>query len=413
MKRLALTILIILSYATCAFCAAAQPAPSSCPEQPEALKKWITYNPEEGVKFDPPGLNIKPSATFIAQGSANSNKGGDEKFGLSYVIYVPIEKKFSGWGRAYIMLKSGCGKTIMDDLSLFSNVNFNAYDIKGEFRLHKYWLDGYLFDKQLFLLVGKEDPTKRISQNKYALDDDRQFLNTMFDTSSAMEYPPDYTYMIHSLVRPKNMDFLEWEFNYFKGDSTSRNIFDHGIFTNQLNLKPELFFGLDPAQWAGNYRFCGWVNTRNHTKLLDDASEKNWNYGFGMSIDQMITDVFGVFSRFGWQRPDLISLTGNNGATIDLSWSTGGQMTGKFWGREKDIIAFAVGQSFPSDDYDKAGFPSNPEGHFETYYRWQVNDFLQLSPDIQAIWNPNGVGNSTEGDDDTIFVYALRGHIYF
>jgi len=382
-------------------------------EQPLPEQKWISYTREEGIKVEPPGLHIKPSATFIVQGSTDSNKGGDEKLGLSYVLYVPIEKRFSDWGRAFIELKSGCGNTIINDLSLFDNVNFNAYDIKGQWRLRKYWLEGNFFDNQFSGFIGKEDATKRVFQNKYALDDDTQFLNTMFDTASTMEYPPDYTYMIHSLAKLKKMEFLEWEFNYFKGDATSRNIFDHGIFTNQLNLKPELLFGLDPAQWAGNYRLCGWVNTQNHIKLLDDTSQKNWNYGIGMSIDQMLTDTFAVFGRFGWQRPDLIPLTGNNGATIDWSWFSGMQVSGKFWGRKNDVVSFAVGQLFPSDDYAKAGFPASAEGHFETYYNWHINDFVQISPDIQVIWNPNGVGNSSEGDDHTLFVYALRGHICF
>ena len=81
--------------------------------------------------------------------------------------------------------------------------------------------------------------------------------------------------------------------------------------------------------------------------------------------------------------------------------------------REDDVLAFAIGQVFPSEEYKDAGNPGKGEGHIEAYYKLQVNKCLAISPDIQLIWNPNGVGKSSEGDNDTIFVYGMRAYLEF
>ena len=130
-----------------------------------------------------------------------------------------------------------------------------------------------------------------------------------------------------------------------------------------------------------------------------------------MSADQRITDIYGTFVRLEWQRPDLIPADG--GATIEWSWSTGAQMTGKYWNREDDVLAIAIGQDFPSDDYKDAGNPANGEGHFEAYYNFKINKYLAISPDFQLIWNPNGVKQSSEDDGDPVFVYGTRAHLAF
>jgi carbohydrate-selective porin OprB len=120
----------------------------------------------------------------------------------------------------------------------------------------------------------------------------------------------------------------------------------------------------------------------------------------------MITDVYGLFGRFGWQEPRV--------SDLEFHWSLGGQMTGKFWGRPEDIVAVGVGQAIPGKPYGDAGNPNNSETHLETYYAFKVNEYLTISPDFQWIWRPDGVGkkNVTESGD-TIFVYGARGQVGF
>ncbi|MBL7081743.1 MAG: carbohydrate porin [Candidatus Omnitrophica bacterium] len=70
-------------------------------------------------------------------------------------------------------------------------------------------------------------------------------------------------------------------------------------------------------------------------------------------------------------------------------------------------------QSMPGDDYGKAGNPDHNEGHFEAYYNIHINDNLSISPDLQVIWNPKGVGSPDQGRDDTIVVLGLRTQVNF
>jgi carbohydrate-selective porin OprB len=99
------------------------------------------------------------------------------------------------------------------------------------------------------------------------------------------------------------------------------------------------------------------------------------------------------------------------------SWSAGFQVEGKPWGRENDVLAFAVGQAIASKDYKKAGEAldpvrrAEPEGHIETYYRIHVNDHLLLSPDFQYIWNP--FGKDVAEDANGIFVGGMRTQVDF
>lgn len=104
--------------------------------------------------------------------------------------------------------------------------------------------------------------------------------------------------------------------------------------------------------------------------------------------------------------------------SLEQSWSAGIQIEGKPWGRENDVIAFAVGQVFPSGDYKKAGDTFDPvrgnakaEGHFETYYRIHLNKHLSISPDFQYIWNP--FGKDIPEDTNGIFVGGMRAQVDF
>jgi len=183
---------------------------------------------------------------------------------------------------------------------------------------------------------------------------------------------------------------------------------------------PAKAFGYDEDMWGGNYRFYCWYNGLDHAKLVwsgESSTENNKerNYGFGLSFDQAITDVFGVFARYGWERHDInIASTNANAAPLESAWSLGMQMTGKYWKRNNDILAFAFGQAIPSKQYKDAGLGFiSPEGHFETYYRIQLTKNLALSPDIQVVWNPHGVSEPYQGSSIPMFIYGMRGQIDF
>jgi len=378
------------------------------------VKSWITYSPREGIKIEPPAITIKPSGTAVFQGVSHANNGGGSGLKSSWLIYIDMEKKLGDWGLVFLRLEPGRGRGVLTRLNLFSNVNYNAHDSRMSPLARKFWYEHHFFDKQISLTCGKMSPSRRMDQNRYAHDDDTQFLAYIFNISGTVEYAPRYTFGIAADACFDNADFLEFKLNYFEGDADWEKVFKHGIYTAQVNIKPAFLFGIDAEQWEGNYRFYGWTNTRYHNKLVEagqpqSVNDKRINYGFGLSFDQMLTDTFGFFTRLGWQRPDLIRLVGGtSGATLEWTWSVGGQMKGKYWRREKDVFGIAVGRDVPSREYKNAGHPASVEGSAEVYYSFALNEHLYISPDFQVTWNPFGVKPS-----DNVYAYGFRTHLKF
>ena len=89
-----------------------------------------------------------------------------------------------------------------------------------------------------------------------------------------------------------------------------------------------------------------------------------------------------------------------------------GQMSDALWKRPEDMLGVVCGQAILGSDYERFlkeyNIHPGDEGHFETYYRYQVNDHLAISPDLQVIHN---IARSTESH--TVTVFGIRGQIDF
>lgn len=392
----------------------------------EMKESLVKYTPGEGIEVEAAGLNIGAGIAFVVQGTPNANNAGDGEDSIcdaEFTADVEIEKEFSDWGLAYLHIEAGQNDSIEGELSVFSNVNRDAGDTGTHFDATEWWYEQYFLDKQITLRAGKMDASGFVDQNEYAHDEVAQFLGRIFRNSPAIEFPADNTLGANLNLCVEPLDFVELELGYYEGNADWEDIFDHAFYTAQLNIKPENILHIDPEQWSGNYRLYGWINDRFHTKLIEANKTvfndtKEMNYGFGLSFDQSISDGFGIFGRYGWQRPNIMPADATAGtppdmATVEHAWSSGIQISGKYWNRSDDILTFAIGQAFPSDEYDDAGGGGSTEGHIETYYSLKLNECLTISPDFQVIWNPNGISKSSEGDDDPIFVYGMRGQFDF
>ena len=390
-------------------------------------RNLLEYKPGEGITVEAAGLNIGASGVFVFQGTPNANNVGegneDSIFDASYKANIEIEKEFDDWGLAFLELEAGENDSIESELSLFSNVNQAASDTGAHVDVNKLWYEHHLFNKQLAVTLGKVEACGYMDQNEYACDECTQFLTHMFKKSPVVEFPTGNGPGLHINVSPEAIKALEFDAGIFEGDADWDDVFDQMFYMAQVNVKTVEILGIDPEQWGGNYRLYFWLNDRFHEKIVDEgdpASEdtKESNWGIGISCDQMVTDVFGVFTRLGWQRPDVLPAGASaddiaDNPALEFSWSLGGQARGKYWMRPEDVFGIAVGQVFPSEEYEDAGQPSKGESHLEMYYNMKINECLSISPDIQVIWNPNGVGKESEGDDDTIFVYGARAYLEF
>jgi carbohydrate-selective porin OprB len=190
-----------------------------------------------------------------------------------------------------------------------------------------------------------------------------------------------------------------------EADGDWEDIGDDAFGAVQLNIKPNLL------ERPGNYRVYAWINSNDHTDWANSTLDEEEGYGVGISLDQELTDILGVFGRYGWQDP-AVYLTGNS-YSLEHAYSAGVRILGTSWNREEDVLGCAFGQIFPSGDYKDANssYKADPEGHFEAYYSFKVNDHLTISPDIHVIWDPYG-GDASNGDK-TIVVGGARTQVDF
>ena len=346
------------------------------------------------------GINIGGGATFVVQGTIDANatgsKGEDVTDG-SYSVDLELEKSFDNGGTFFIHLEGGEGNGVMDsdELDLFSGVNKDATGGDAKMELAEVWYE-HNFSDNLFVTFGKLDATCYFDTNSIANDETTQFLADMFKNSPVLEFPDNGPGIRLGFLLAEK---IELGLGFLDANADWEDLGDDIFVIGQINFKPNLF------QKEGNYRFYGWVNDTDHTRLLDSTRTKEEGYGFGLSFDQEFTDALITFFRFGWQTDEVYN--------CDMSWSGGFQLTGEPWGRDEDVLGLAVGQLMPGDDYGKAGNPDHNEGHFEAYYNIYINENLSISPDLQVIWNPKGVGSSGQGRDDTIVILGVRTQIDF
>jgi carbohydrate-selective porin OprB len=345
--------------------------------------------------------------TFIGQGTPNANNGEltdgeDSRFDGNWSADVEIAKEFGDYGMAFLHMEAGQGNNVTDELTLFSNVNADATGA-ANLDIVEVWYEQYLFSRQLAITAGKIDATCYIDTNEYANDECTQFLGDMFRNSAVIDWPDDNNWGARMYIAPEMFSFMDIEALYMEEDGDWENLFDNPFFAAQVNLMPSKLFDYDEDMWGGNYRAYVWYNGAPHARIDAPSDIERGNVGGGFSFDQKITDVYGIFGRFGWAD----SLRNN----LEYDWSGGARIIGRYWNREDDVLSVAIGQAIPGKEYKDKNEFSRPETHVEAYYSFKVNEHLTLSPDMQIIWDANGGGVANRKDSDTIFIYGLRAQV--
>ncbi|NCC62374.1 MAG: hypothetical protein EOM12_15855, partial [Verrucomicrobiae bacterium] len=315
------------------------------------------------------GLELGAGGTMVVQGTNNVNYVDDaatakqSRTDASYSADVTLGKEFKEvGGKAFLHLEAGQGSGLEDNLILYSNVNRDAGDSEAKVELTEFWYEQGLFHDKAALTFGKLDATAYFDQNEAANDETTQFLGRIFRNSPVVEFP-DNGAGIRMAYSP--VEWMELGYGLFDGKASWEKVGDNLFNMGQVHFKTNFL------ELPGNYRVYGWNNNADHTKWSDSKKTKEASYGFGLSFDQKIHDVVTLFTRYGWQNPEVYNpeITAADGSNYSLeqAWSAGLQVEGKPWGRENDVLAFAVGQVIPSDDYKEAnaGFQAKTEGHLE------------------------------------------------
>jgi carbohydrate-selective porin OprB len=165
----------------------------------------------------------------------------------------------------------------------------------------------------------------------------------------------------------------------------------------QAEAGQRFFGGLE-----GNYRLYYWHNGRG-----EDFNGKERNHaGIGFSVDQKVADYTTLFARFGQQTQGRVK--------FDRAVTIGADIGGSYWGRGGDSIGLALGWLSLSDAYESAsnsivGFNSSgAEQLLELFYRYRVNSYFELSPNLQYIRRPGGNPSAS-----AMAAYGLRAQLNY
>ena len=277
--------------------------------------------------------------------------------------------------------------------------------------------------------LGKMASTDDFDLNRYANNTRTQFMNWGLINNTAWDFAADtrgYTYgIVIALVEPSwRLAFGTYQMPTTANGNEFDSHLDEARADNlELTVKPNQqgtvvrFLAYHNQARMGNYAEATSLGLATSTTPDITADERygRSKYGYGLNVEQPFADEgeTGAFARIGWDdgRNEDFAFT-----EVDRHLSTGIQVSGTHWGRTDDRLGVAYvwhGLSPEHRDYLAAGgsgfllgdgkLTYGLEQIFETYYRVQMGQYAQLSPDFQYIQNPG-----YNRDRGPVEVYSLR-----
>ncbi len=267
------------------------------------------------------------------------------------------------------------------------------------------------FNDSFFITVGQLDPTGYFDSNELANSEHWQFMANIFVNNPTIEWGGSGDFYGPGVrVTYFPVENFDISVGAFEGNGDYADTFDNPFLMAEANLKLNLL-GHD-----GNYRAYYWNRTGRPDALTtadptDATLAEETNSGYGVSIDQMLTDGLGVWLRAGMQRDKV--------AQFDRFIGAGVSLAGSAFGRSNDSAGFGYAATFMGDAYEAylkgltPAFDTAAEHYLEAYYDYAVGEAtatsgLHIAPDLQYIANPGG-----DNDADDAFIYGVRMQVHY
>ena len=251
--------------------------------------------------------------------------------------------------------------------------------------------------------VGLLDPTVFLDSSSHghpvsgpdfsgiANDETTQFLGNSFVNNPVVEFP-DYTLGASVSAHSRDNRFgLQLAVTSSNGLADNPNasyseLFDIGESGKGVFAAAEGHYNASGSFFA---RLGLWTNTRDHDRV-DGTPDDRANYGlYSVLAGQLGQGFWNV--RLGWADPDVSA--GENFISLATEQPLGFA-----------TIGVGLARTGASDDL---GPGSDDTLHAEAFLRFDINDYLQISPDIQY------VENSGFDEDLDAFVYGVRFVVFF
>ncbi len=241
-------------------------------------------------------------------------------------------------------------------------------------KINQLWWGQRIADGKLGFMIGKIDPGAHINANRFAGSGNTQFFGQPFATNPGRSFPDNGFGL---MLRAEPVDWLYVHFTMSDSDAVGtispfKTLTGRWLYAGEIGFKPTI-----PGLGEGVYRLMIY---RRDTKSADEI-------GWSLSLDQNLTNAFGIFLRYG----------GNEGEVnaIEHLISAGFSFLTPF-GRPNDQAGVGVSFTKPSDE------DLRDEYSVEAYYRLQLTAGVELSGSAQVIFDPSA------GDRDTVAVFGIR-----
>ncbi len=339
-------------------------------------------------------MKIGLGLTGIVQGSLDADDvAGEDLNDVSGSLDLEVQSEVGEHGTAFLLIESRQGEGLGGKIATLHGVNADAVEDQAEFKLTEAWYEQSVGEHLLFAL-GKIDLTNYFDANLVANDETLQFLSDGFVNNTAVEFPTDNGPGFRLAYLPS--DRLEIGFGIGEADADFEDV-NEGVFEIL-----EFIYKSNLQSREGSYRLYLWTNRSDHVEWSNPTDDNEENWGFGVSLDQVLHEGVTGFFRAGIQDKSV--------SEVKLSISFGGKFRGLWPGRKKDTLGVALGYNRLSKDFEDSLAPLDMDHELmlEGYYTFHVNEQLLISPDIQIIRNPGGLD-----DADTIMTLGVRAQVFF
>jgi carbohydrate-selective porin OprB len=376
-------------------------------EPPPDLPPYVKLPPVEPEKVPPPppkdlwgkwqalktDLHKKTGTSFNAYLS----------FSPQYVVTGPNDGHHRGvfwfnlninqdlWKDAMIIsnVRGGSGRGLGPVLGNILPTNWMQNETDDIYISHLFFQQA-LFDKKLTLSIGKLD------------------LDDIFDTNEV----GSWNFLSYAPARNPGIPVpwhvlagvAHWEVNdllYVQAGAGDRNGEGGETgFDTTFGGDPEFFaigeIGVRPKFGGkkGTYRLMVWYDPHDLPRF-DGSGNDSGDWGVAFNFDQQINDKLGIFARYGYADGDVRAL--------EHFWSAGFTYAGAIPGRNLDVMGVGVAQGRLSGDLRRVVPLESAETLFEAYYRFRINDWASITPDVQVILDPGA-----RSGEDTAFVAGVN-----
>ncbi|MFK7816995.1 MAG: carbohydrate porin [Gammaproteobacteria bacterium] len=223
-----------------------------------------------------------------------------------------------------------------------------------------------------------------IDDNEYANDEVSQFMNDIF-VNNTLANLPDY-----DVGAALEFESGLWSVKAVALESENEDRNDYNYYAFQIGHHVTTHWG------AGNYRVYAF--STNDEFIDNDGIKEDKLIGYGLSMDQQISENIGFFARLAWQE-DKVPVDHNEMISFGLS------IAGNRWNRPNDTFGAAIAFL---DGASKSSSEINNTQVFEAYYKYLLTDHFDLTLDAQWIED-----NLRESKDPEGALLALRFNANF